>query len=183
MKTQKNIEQALIVLLNQKSFRSITIADICEEALTSRSTFYLHYLDKYDLLEKIISRLTEQFEKVVKKRIHALFQHHLKNSLIEFYNEMEKKKDIIQILFKVTEPDYDLKQKYKDIIFNYWKEYLDSLDKETQVSTELIATIGTSIVMDILDWTLTHGVDQVALSYAEDLHQSILSCMMDKKFT
>lgn len=181
IKTKRNIEQAFMVLLNKKTFRSITIQDICEEALTSRSTFYLHYLDKYDLLEKIVSNQTELFVDIVKKRVNSLFDNNFEISLLEFYSEIEKQKDIIQPLFHVTEQGYDLKQNYKDTIFYYWKEYLNIEFTETMVPIELIATFGTDIVLDILEWTLTHGVDSAAIAYAEKLHQEILFPLIDKK--
>lgn len=179
-KTKQNIEKALLALLNKKEFRSITIGNICEEALTSRSTFYLHYLDKYDLLEKIVSNQTALFQDIVKKRINSLFNNNFEISLIEFYNEIEKQKDIIQSLFHVTEQGYDLKKNYKETLFYYWKKYLDIQFTETAVSTELIATFGTDIVLDILDWTLTHGVDSAALAYGEKLHQEILFPLSEK---
>ncbi|MCP3797234.1 TetR/AcrR family transcriptional regulator [Paenibacillus sp. CH40] len=51
-KTKIAIERALIELLQQHHFKDITIKKICDQALIGRSTFYSHYLDKYDLLEK-----------------------------------------------------------------------------------------------------------------------------------
>lgn len=39
-------------LLKTKSFDQVTVKDICEKATISRSGFYLHYIDKYDLVEK-----------------------------------------------------------------------------------------------------------------------------------
>jgi len=181
MKTKKNIEQAFIALLSKKEFRSIIIADICKEAMPSRSTFYLHYLDKYDLLQKIVSNQTALFNNIVKKRINTLFNKKFENSLLEFYNEIEKQKDIIQPLFHVTEQGYDLKRNYKDTLLYYWKEYLNIQFTETMVSTELIATFATDIVLDILDWPLPHGIDLHALAYAEKLHQGILFPLIDRK--
>lgn len=55
-KTKKNISEALIILLNEKDFNQITIKDICSRSLISKSTFYSHYVDKYDLMEKIVNK-------------------------------------------------------------------------------------------------------------------------------
>lgn len=51
-RTKERIYTAVIELLKLKSFDQITIKDICERATISRSGFYLHYLDKYDLVEQ-----------------------------------------------------------------------------------------------------------------------------------
>ena len=51
-KTKERIITAMIQLLKEKNFEQITVKNICESAEISRSGFYLHYLDKYDLVEK-----------------------------------------------------------------------------------------------------------------------------------
>lgn len=54
MRTQEAIKKALLELMSEKSFDSMTIQDIADRANINRATIYLHYLDKYDLLDKII---------------------------------------------------------------------------------------------------------------------------------
>lgn len=50
-RTRKSILSAMTKLLKTKKFEQITVTNICEEAEISRSGFYLHYVDKYDLVE------------------------------------------------------------------------------------------------------------------------------------
>ncbi|WP_256256355.1 TetR/AcrR family transcriptional regulator [Paenibacillus sp. BC26] len=45
------LRDALIDLLEEKGLEAITIRDLMQQAGLHRSTFYLHYRDKYDLLE------------------------------------------------------------------------------------------------------------------------------------
>ncbi|MFC4807971.1 TetR/AcrR family transcriptional regulator [Paenibacillus sp. GCM10023250] len=54
IKTREAINKALIELMSEKSFENITINDIAEKANLNRGTLYLHYTDKYDLLDKCI---------------------------------------------------------------------------------------------------------------------------------
>lgn len=44
--------EALIALIQEKEYSAITIQDIADRANVNRVTFYLHYRDKQDLLEK-----------------------------------------------------------------------------------------------------------------------------------
>ncbi|NIK70798.1 MULTISPECIES: TetR/AcrR family transcriptional regulator [unclassified Paenibacillus] len=53
-KTQEAIKDAVIELMSEKNFDDITIRDISDRANVSRGTIYLHYLDKYDLLDKLV---------------------------------------------------------------------------------------------------------------------------------
>ncbi|HET9344033.1 MAG TPA: helix-turn-helix domain-containing protein [Candidatus Eremiobacteraceae bacterium] len=50
-RTQKLIRDALMSLLAEKSFESISVQDIAERATVNRATFYAHFSDKFALLE------------------------------------------------------------------------------------------------------------------------------------
>ncbi len=54
LKSQEAIKKALIGLMDEKRFNDITIQDIADRANVNRGTIYLHYLDKFDLLDKIM---------------------------------------------------------------------------------------------------------------------------------
>lgn len=54
IRTRKFIIDSFIELLEKKDFNSIKISDITSGAMINRATFYHHFLDKYDLLEKVI---------------------------------------------------------------------------------------------------------------------------------
>lgn len=49
-KTQRALAYAMLSLLEKNSFARITVNDLCQEALVSRSTFYAHFEDKYQLM-------------------------------------------------------------------------------------------------------------------------------------
>lgn len=52
-KTEKQIETSLLQLMKEHTFETISIRQLIDLAEVNRSTFYRHYLDEYDLLEKI----------------------------------------------------------------------------------------------------------------------------------
>ncbi|UQZ36947.1 TetR family transcriptional regulator [Paenibacillus sp. PK3_47] len=55
LKSQEAIKKAFIELMAEKSFDQITIQDISDRANVGRRTIYDHYLDKFDLLDKLIA--------------------------------------------------------------------------------------------------------------------------------
>ena len=61
-RTRKLLQQAFIELTVEKGFAALTVRDITERAMVNRSTFYRHYLDKYDLLEQYMNELYEIIE-------------------------------------------------------------------------------------------------------------------------
>ena len=57
IRTRKLIMDAFIELSGKKEFKDITVKDITTEALINRATFYYHFEDIYDLLEKVLSEV------------------------------------------------------------------------------------------------------------------------------
>lgn len=52
---------ALLELLQQRTFSSITVKEIVKRAGISRSTFYVYYYDKFDLLEQLSKDIIIEF--------------------------------------------------------------------------------------------------------------------------
>ena len=56
-RTRHMLSEALIRLVEKRSFRKISVGDICAEAMVSRSAFYSHFADKYELLSFCLEEL------------------------------------------------------------------------------------------------------------------------------
>ena len=67
VRTKKYLYEALISLLNEKTFEEIKVSDICEAALVNRSTFYSHYSDKYDFLDAFIKDIKNSLKEELEK--------------------------------------------------------------------------------------------------------------------
>jgi len=50
-RTRRMLQQALVELMHEQTFQSITVQDIAERATVNRATFYDHFADKFALLE------------------------------------------------------------------------------------------------------------------------------------
>ena len=61
-RTRKMLQQAFFECTTEKGFAALTVRDITERAMVNRSTFYRHYLDKYDLLEQYLNEMYVSFE-------------------------------------------------------------------------------------------------------------------------
>ena len=51
--TEKLIQDTLLSLAQEKEIHKVTVRAICEAAHINRSSFYLHYLDIHDLIDKM----------------------------------------------------------------------------------------------------------------------------------
>ncbi len=80
-RTQKAIIDTFYELLDEKSFNNITVIDICDRALINRGTFYTHFEDKYQLLDKCIYDIMIGFDDEVDK-VHG------DSNLLVYYNDV-----------------------------------------------------------------------------------------------
>jgi len=60
-RTKHALKDALIRLMEEKDFRSITITDIIERADYNRGTFYTHYPHKEALLDDVVNEVIDGF--------------------------------------------------------------------------------------------------------------------------
>lgn len=60
-RTRRALQDALIKLILEKGYDAVTIEDITERADLGRTTFYLHFRDKEELLMQSIDSISEEF--------------------------------------------------------------------------------------------------------------------------
>ncbi|MBS1008684.1 TetR/AcrR family transcriptional regulator [Leuconostoc suionicum] len=68
--TRTKISTVFINLVHQKGFTNTKISDITQQAGLSRGTFYVYFLDKYDLLEKLENNSLKHMETLSKITIN-----------------------------------------------------------------------------------------------------------------
>lgn len=68
-RTRALLGQAFTEVLNEKGFQAVSVQDITEHAGVNRTTFYLHFPDKYALLDYNVSQL---FRAELEKRMLSI---------------------------------------------------------------------------------------------------------------
>nr|WP_309100823.1 TetR/AcrR family transcriptional regulator [Fredinandcohnia onubensis] len=56
-RTQEHLKHALIDLIKEKGYHTVSVKDIVDKASYNRSTFYVHYHDKIDLAEDLLDSM------------------------------------------------------------------------------------------------------------------------------
>ena len=59
-RTRRSLREALFALILEKGYDAVTIEHITERADLGRTTFYLHYRDKEDLLLEAIDTIAAE---------------------------------------------------------------------------------------------------------------------------
>jgi AcrR family transcriptional regulator len=65
VRTKVAIREALVCLIAEKGFDALSVSDITRRADINRGTFYLHYQDKFDLLEQTEAEIIGDLEGII----------------------------------------------------------------------------------------------------------------------
>lgn len=131
-KTHRALAGALLTLLEKTPFPKITVNDICKEALVSRSTFYLHFEDKYELARFCIQR---QHEEIIKQTKHMSAEQLLR-FLLERVQEQNR---LFQILSR-DEMDAEVMQMIRE---SFVTPFLQRLREREQAGESLCGPVET----------------------------------------
>lgn len=135
-KADAAITGALFSLLETKDFHKISVSDIIKKAKINRSTFYRHYVDKYDILDHIKDMAAPLGEKMLsastddsKSHFDLLFNSdYLKRGVPEHY------KKTLLLLMKVRTESFDMEKIVKSGFASQYKpgedSYAVSLERE-----------------------------------------------------
>ncbi|MGN7299747.1 TetR/AcrR family transcriptional regulator [Ferdinandcohnia sp. SAFN-114] len=155
--TRMVLKDSIMKLLKEKSISTITVKEICKEADINRSTFYAHYSDQYDLLEKIE-------EEIIEDMITYLNQYdfdkedetlQMTEKLLEY---IVTKKDICQTLLNEN-VDTTFQQKVMDIVHRYLMKNWASSHLDGNVSEYFSTFIISGSIYVIKRW-LKNGMDK-----------------------
>jgi AcrR family transcriptional regulator len=171
IRTKGNFKAALLKLVSEKNFDSITITEICEEAKYNRATFYSHYDDKIGLASELIDEVmqnlickmntltdsSEKSEDQVKSIIY-LFSYIQKHK--EFFEIMLNGRTIPGSLFII-----------RGHILEFFRGKTDILkDSSYTVDWEIFLAYITSATLGVFSGWVYSGTKQTPSYMAEQLY-------------
>lgn len=84
IRTKSLIQNALVELIEEKGFEAMTVKDITTKASINRGTFYAHYQDKFDLMNKCQDEIMQGMSNI--------FKHNISDVITEFATNTALKK-------------------------------------------------------------------------------------------
>lgn len=158
VRTLNSIEHSLIDLLVDKTFQSITVDEIAKKAVINRSTFYLHYHDKYHLLDDISDKKIKKVINTIHDEPHIsnekldsqLFSHDLEDSL----NVIAENHKFYQFMLNDNE-SLGLRKKMEDALFD---KLSTSFPVDTIMERELLLKIISAIYTSVISWWLNKNM-------------------------
>jgi len=170
MRTRQALRMALMELIKDKGFDSISVEEITERANLGRATFYLHYKDKEDLL-------LEEFRDIAKNRVQVLSEIPISiwksnpdsldfsngnppsMPLFMIFEHAAQNADLYRILLR-GDSSQRISTQMREIITQAIYEIIrtkkqnEPLPNEMEVPVELLASYFSGALMSSLDWWL-----------------------------
>jgi AcrR family transcriptional regulator len=155
-KTRKALHEALVSLMAKKKYERIVVQDILDRANVGRSTFYMHYSDKDELLLDGLDRLWETLRQAQAAESGAAGKHErvIKFSL-EWFRHTHGHRDLFKLL--VGTPGWDIvRRRMEEMLIHLIKEEARPLYKKRTSSDdfELFAYFLGSGFVSVMTWWL-----------------------------
>ncbi|PPA69079.1 TetR/AcrR family transcriptional regulator [Jeotgalibacillus proteolyticus] len=156
--TRNVLKKSIISLLQEKPISSITVKEICEKADINRSTFYTHYSDHLDLLNKIENEVTEEMDAYLNSYSYEVEEEAIQitEKILEYIND---NKLILRTLLN-SNSSLHFEQKMMTLTRRYM---LNNWMKESNVEEEKSKFLSTFVISGaihvIKDW-IDNDMDQ-----------------------
>lgn len=165
IKTQEAIKKAVLELMSEKNFDEITIQDISDRADVSRKTIYLHYTDKFDLLDKFMEGYINQLRKISETACELEWMpatqicfEYLESNYI-FFSTMLANRGAPYFRSRFLE--YQIEA--------FKNELRKTNEKHSEVSEEVIVHFVASAYVGVVEWWLTNGMPYPPRVMAEQM--------------
>lgn len=143
------MEKVYFDLLETTHYSKITVSDIVQKAGVSRTTFYRHYIDIFDMHEKIVRRMSERIIEMCFTEI--VFKNCRENYLKIVLDILRTQDKYIRLLLGINGSRFFLEFLYKSTVENFYPITKNlSVEEHFRLKFMTMGSIGI-YVKDILD--------------------------------
>ncbi|MEY8738426.1 TetR/AcrR family transcriptional regulator [Bacillales bacterium AN1005] len=165
LKSQEAIKNAFIELMSEKSFDQITIQDIADRANVGRRTIYHHYMDKFDLLDKLIEEHINELRKLCESASEMDF---VEGNLIWFEYFDGNYSFFSTILASSGAPSF--RNRFLEFVIEELKEAVDIAQGKNQgLNKDVIVKFFGTAIVGIVELYFTNGLPEPAQVIAEQV--------------
>lgn len=179
IQTKAQITDALIQLIHEKGFNNLNVTDLTRAAGIGRGTFYIHYLDKFDLLNKIEAQLMDKIQQVLNNvipeelSVHSNADSEVPSELLiktlDYFYQNSK------LLSALLSPDGDpyLIDKIKEMFRNLIKESFHASSDDIEFNPNIPRDYIMEIILDRLMSIVVYWMSKEDLESPEEIAKII----------
>lgn len=166
-RTKRLIQDSFLQMLENKPFEAITIGDIAKRAKINRGTFYLHYKDKFDLLEqieqKLFADLGTHIDQLQSRYTATLtFEEEQERLAVTFFSFIERQSPVLKILLS-DHGRAGFHLRFRDAFAEKVRLNLEKnkdFNAKLKVPLEYFLSFITSAFLGLIEQWLQDGLDQ-----------------------
>ncbi|WP_200757082.1 TetR/AcrR family transcriptional regulator [Effusibacillus dendaii] len=162
-KSQEAIKNAVTELMSEKNFDDITIQDIADRANVNRGTIYLHYTDKYDLLDKMIEEHINNLRELCRSASEMTFQ---EGNYVWF--EYFERHYLFFSTMLASKGAPSFRSRFLDLVIEEYKAEVDiTKGKNGGFHEDVILQFFGSAIVGVVEWWFKNGMPLPARVIAE----------------
>lgn len=169
IKTRSLIRDAFIKLMDEKGFKNITVNDIADGGMINRSTFYLHYTDKFDLLQKTVDEAIQNILLLVEPQVHIVNGEIDYDSVLQNLSYILKALEKDALLYRIILNDKEtlgISRKFENAL----KDKLDTcFPMQLSISRDLCLELISSLYVSAIRWWLNNDMKYSPSFLAKEL--------------
>lgn len=183
-KTNIAIRKAFIEIMEEEGFSKLNVKKIIDRAKVNRSTFYAHYMDKYDLLEKIEDQFLNGLkdieipvpEEVI---IEKSFSTEYFLTHVEFVISYLKENGKLMTLLMSDKGDLAFSNKLNEVLKQIWldKKITDKLSIPQNYAIAAVTGMITSVIVEWVKYDFKESekeFEQIVIKIIKDIPRNIL---------
>ena len=172
-RTRRALRKALMDLIKEKGYDSLSVEEITQRANLGRATFYLHYKDKEDLLVDEFSELANERARTLSEIPFSAWLPHFRDPehtvanvptepFLMVFQHVADNAEIYRILLQNEKSDRIL-ERIRKIIAQSITEFMqtkvenDPIPILFEVPIELLAAYFSGALLSCVDWWLEQG--------------------------
>ena len=188
IRTRHMIKTAFFALISEIGFEKITVQNLTKKAVINRSTFYLHYTDKFDLLNQLENEILEGLKEILRKTdfdailngvfIEKPFPHVIK--VMEYVKENEQ--FFTLIMSKNGDPSFIIKMGENVKLIMYEKIFHNNLFSKLKIPENYLSSVFIAIFTSFIsEWLRTglketpHEVAMMVTTFLRDIPKNLLA--------
>lgn len=165
LKSQEAIKKAVLELMSEKSFDEITIQDLADRANVNRGTIYLHYVDKFDLLDKLMEEHINQLRELGETACEMEWR----PATLAFFEYFERHYFFFSTMLASKGSPF-FRTRFLDFLLDAFKQEVDTTnERNASLSVEVIVQYMGTAYVGIVEWWIANGMPYSPKMMAEQV--------------
>ena len=157
-RTRQLLRDAFVTLLKEKRYEDVSVQDIIERADMARSTFYVHYVDKEDLLVGRWGVFASNLGAHADGLKHEENKGHSILSTLGWFHHIQAQSDLLKIIAKDPAMDLAMKTLHGILLEDMQMRLQSHLPETASIPPSLVIEYLAGSLMTLLKWWVKQGM-------------------------